>query len=185
LTDDLQLVFGVNDEYRIGFYSDGQLRRVIAKSFEPRRIDDREIEAIMSPRERMWTEAGLSAEQRRQARSRWQFAEFFPAFRSLAVGPMGTTWVQHVQPVSELESEELGSTRDPTGAFWDVWAHAPTSGWDVFDSEGRFLGVVTMPPRFTPKIFRGDKIFGVWRDEFDVQYVVRLRIVRVFDAGAT
>ena len=57
--------------------------------------------------------------------------------------------------------------------------------WDVFDSEGRYLGVVTMPRLFTPKIFRGDKIYSIWRDEFDVQYVVRLRIVGDLGAGAT
>ena len=49
--------------------------------------------------------------------------------------------------------------------------------WDVFDPTGRFLGVVTMPPRFTPRIILGGKIYGIWRDDLDVQYVVRLRII--------
>ena len=34
-----------------------------------------------------------------------------------------------------------------------------------------------MPPRFKPRMFREDKIYGVWRDDLDVQYIVRLRIV--------
>jgi hypothetical protein len=50
--------------------------------------------------------------------------------------------------------------------------------WDVFDARRRFLGVVTMPPPFTALVFRGGDIFGVSRDELDVQYVVRLRIAR-------
>ena len=45
------------------------------------------------------------------------------------------------------------------------------------DREGKFLGVVTMPSRFQPRLFHEDKIYGVWRDDLDVQYVMRLRIV--------
>ena len=44
--------------------------------------------------------------------------------------------------------------------------------------EGRFLGVVSMPPKFQPRLFVGDAIYGVQRDELDVQYVVRVRVVK-------
>jgi hypothetical protein len=33
-----------------------------------------------------------------------------------------------------------------------------------------------MPQRFSPRLFHGDRIYGVWRDDLDVQYVMRLRI---------
>ena len=58
--------------------------------------------------------------------------------------------------------------------------------WDVFDDEGRFLGVVTMPPRFSPRVIVGSKIYGVFRDDLDVQYAMRLQIVGVEfdDTGA-
>ena len=56
--------------------------------------------------------------------------------------------------------------------------------WDVFDPQGRFLGVVTLPERFEPGVFRGDKVYGVWRDEFDSEYVVRLHIVGDLGVGA-
>ena len=48
--------------------------------------------------------------------------------------------------------------------------------WDVFDSEGRFLGVVRMPDRFQPVRFLGTDIYGIQRDELDVQYVVKLKL---------
>ncbi len=51
------------------------------------------------------------------------------------------------------------------------------SNWDVFDADGRFLGEVAMPPRFTPRALLGDRIYGVARDALDVQYVVRLRVM--------
>jgi hypothetical protein len=62
---------------------------------------------------------------------------------------------------------------------------AGASDWDIFDSAGRYLGVVTMPARFTLRTIRGGRIYGVWRHEFDVQYVLRLRIVGDLGAGAT
>ena len=42
-----------------------------------------------------------------------------------------------------------------------------------------------MPERFAPRVFMGDKIYGVWRDELDVQYIVRLRIVGDLNVGTT
>jgi hypothetical protein len=51
--------------------------------------------------------------------------------------------------------------------------------WDVFDSEGRYLGIVTMPDRFSPFSLVGDRLYGVWRDEFEVQYVRVFRITGV------
>ena len=35
-----------------------------------------------------------------------------------------------------------------------------------------------MPPPFQPRLFHEDEIYGVWRDELDVQYVVRLHVSR-------
>lgn len=63
-------------------------------------------------------------------------------------------------------------------ALWFTWPDAwARRDWDVFDSAVRYLGVVTMPPRFTPSVFRGDQIYGVALDELGVSYVVRLRVV--------
>ena len=70
---------------------------------------------------------------------------------------------------SALSAEELES--------YNLIEDSGAPDWDVFDAEGRFLGVVSMPKRFAPRVFVDDKIYGVWRDELDVQYVVRMRIV--------
>ncbi|UCG87185.1 MAG: hypothetical protein JSW71_01160 [Gemmatimonadota bacterium] len=43
--------------------------------------------------------------------------------------------------------------------------------WQVFDSEYRLLGTVMTPARFTPRYIGDDIVLGVWRDEFDVEYV--------------
>jgi hypothetical protein len=50
--------------------------------------------------------------------------------------------------------------------------------WEVFDDQGRYLGVLTMPARFAPMRIEGDALWGVQRDELDVPSVVRYRLVR-------
>jgi len=177
LTDELQLVFSVNDEYRIEVYSDAQLERVIAKPFERRPVADADKEAFRSEIRRRMTQYGASAEQISRQLARIQFADYFPAFNVIVAGPLGTIWVQHVLPMSEMSEDALTSIID----LEDFGA----PDWDVFDAQGRFLGVVTMPEDFTLMLFRGDNIYGVWRDELDVQYVLRLRIVGDLGPGAT
>ena len=36
--------------------------------------------------------------------------------------------------------------------------------------------LVTLPARFEPMTFVGEHIYGVWRDELDIEYVVRLKV---------
>ncbi|NIM48882.1 MAG: hypothetical protein GTN62_03745 [Gemmatimonadales bacterium] len=170
LADDLRLLFGVNDDYRIGLYSaEGTLERIIAMPFEPTPVSERDREAVMSFVERMWLDAGVPPAVLPQMRSMIHFGEFFPAFSSIQSGPQGTIWVQHTQSAADLTEEELEQ--------FNLIEDAGAPDWDVFDAEGRYLGTVPMPLRFAPRLFRGNKIYGVWRDELDVQYAMRLRIV--------
>jgi len=173
VSDDLELVCGTNDEYRIATYSNRRLERIITKPFDRGPVSDLKRETL---RERFYAGAPPSASQevldRMWSGAEKNIADFFPVFKDLAVGTMGSLWVQHVQPVSELsEEEDFG--------FFEGGAVE----WDVFDPEGRFLGVVAMPHRFRPMVFRGDKIYGTWYDEYDVPYVVRLRIVGDLSVG--
>jgi len=52
-----------------------------------------------------------------------------------------------------------------------------SDAWDVFDADGRLLGTVTMPAGFRPLKFTDDAVYGVWRGELGVEYVVRLKVV--------
>lgn len=166
LTVDSHLVFGRSDEYRIQVYAGGALTRVITKPFQQRPITDRAIERILGEMDRRADELRLSPETRAQLRGRTFFAETVPAFESLVVGPRGTIWVKRIKPPLELSPEELR-----------LFPENPERSWDVFDSAGRYMGFVTMPSRFDPMVFRGDRVFGRWRDELDVPYVMQLLIV--------
>lgn len=171
-TDDLRIAYGVNDVYRVGIYgTDGELQRVIAKPFERQPVSENDREAIMNALTRAWTDAGVPPSLLPQLRSFVHFGEFIPAFSSLQVGPGGTLWVQHIQSAANLTPEELEQ--------FNVQEDLGAPDWDVFDAEGRFLGVVTMPPQFQPRTFHGDRIVGVWRNELDVPFVMQLRIVGI------
>jgi len=53
--------------------------------------------------------------------------------------------------------------------------------FDVFDPEGTYLGQLHTDVdvwRYAQLIIRGDNIYTVATDELDVQYVVRIRIIR-------
>lgn len=52
--------------------------------------------------------------------------------------------------------------------------------FDVFDPDGRYLGEVRAPEGFSlnpSPYIRGDRVWAVVRDELDVSYVVRFRVV--------
>ena len=177
INEDMYLLFGINDDYRIGVYSpEGELERVITKPFELTPIAE-------TDQELMWTffeeqiKANVPpqayAQAMQQMRSVIKFAEYYPAFAGMQIGPNGSIWVQHIQSPAGMTDEELKE--------WNFIEDIGSPAWDVFDSEGRFMGVVQMPNRFAPRAFVGNNIYGVWRDELDVQYVVRLRIVGVAD----
>ena len=177
LSDDMELLFGVNDEYRIELYSAaGKLDRIITKPGERKAVSGRDRDAVMTSIERVWKQRGVPPERVPELRRMCHFSDVFPAFQTILSGPAGSIWVQHVQAPSELSEEEF--------AVWNVREDWGAPEWDVFDAQGRFLGIVTMPRRFSPRIFRGDKIYGVWRDELDVQYVLRLRVVGDFATRA-
>ena len=170
ITDSLTVLYGVNSEYRVGSYGrDGSLRRIISMPHEPRLITPRDIRAIFAYLDRAWLDAGVPPSRLPANHAQVHFAEFFPVFSQFHAGRDGSLWVQRVQSPGDLSDEEIER--------YNFIEDFGSPDWGVFDGEGRFLGVVSMPPRFQPRMFVEDKIYGVWRDDLDVQYVVRLRVV--------
>jgi hypothetical protein len=50
--------------------------------------------------------------------------------------------------------------------------------WTIFDHEYRMLGTVETPPRFAVSWIGEDLVLGVWRDEFDVEYVQGYALIK-------
>lgn len=93
-----------------------------------------------------------------------------PPLGAFLVARDGAFWVERLD------------TRDPAewweSRMWGGFDDSPEveTSWDVFSAEGRFVGNVKLPPRFMPMAASADVVVGVYKDEFDVEYVVRYRI---------
>jgi hypothetical protein len=158
----------------LGVYAPGgKLERVIEKPFEREAVTQADQDMYKDLMRKL---AGGQAppEQVNQFLSMVKFAEYYPAFAGIAGGPEGSIWVQQLQTAGSLPADQ----REGYNPQQDIGSPR----WDVFDREGRYLGVVTMPARFQPVRFLGDKIYGIQRDELDVQYIVVLHLDRGDDS---
>jgi hypothetical protein len=169
LADDGAVLYGTSDDYRIGIYRDGTLERVFAKAFTPIEVTEGDRQTVIRTMLDVLRESGAPPAALEQVVGMLSFNETLPAFGAIYGGPHGTIWVQQAQSLAGLMDEEVVSV--------ETLQQIGSPRWDVFDAEGRFLGTVDTPGGFTPRLFRRDRIYGVWQDEFDVQYVMRLRIV--------
>ena len=159
---------GINDRYVIGAYENGVLTRLISRAHEPMSVSERDREIVLDAWIRVFSRRIPNAEA--TLRQLAQFHDVFPSYQQFVVSSDGTLWVQQVQIPSALTDEEATAV-DPIGG----WG---SRTWDVFDADGRHLGEIEFPHRFELMMLRGDYAYGVWRDELDVPFVMRLRIVR-------
>jgi len=143
---------------------EGRLDRIVRRAWQPKPLPD-EVRASY----REWYER--EGESPRAPRARVQaelrqltFMDTLPAFSTFLVTTDGRLWVR-----AYLEPENLGP---------DNWGGTGTNEWSVFDRDGRWLGTVVTPSGFTVHEVGADYVLGVWRDEFDVQYV------RVYELSA-
>lgn len=170
VTDSLTAVYGVNRQYRIGMYDrSGTLTRILAREHEPAPVTERDLRAYWAYLDRTWIGMGVNPSRLPELHSRVKFAEVYPAYYGIHMGPHGSIWVQRIQTPGGLSDEELERYN-----FLEEFGSTIS---DVYDRDGRYLGAVKLPDRFQPRTFRGDKIYGVWRDELDVQYVMRVLVV--------
>ncbi len=146
--------FGETKPYRIRQRTlAGAVVRILEKEYEPARVERDDRERALQNLHTFVIQGGVVDEQRIPAEK--------PAFSDMIVDDQGYLWVRPT--LTEVEDSTLYAEAGPV--------------FDVFDPEGRYLGraladVALQPPmRFT----RG-ALYGVTRDEFDVEYVVRTRV---------
>ena len=168
------LVSGINNEYRFALRNAaGDVEQIVTKPFTPREVSedhaDRMREAIIEIARR---QAGrpLPPQAIQMMRTNMHFAEHYPVMGFISAGPDSTIWIQQVRSVADLSEDEL--------ANFNIQLDLASPNWDVFDSEGRYLGAVTMPGRIQLFAMKNGHFYGVMRDDLDVQYVVRLKLVK-------
>ena len=169
------LCFAVNDVFQLSMFDAlGTLTRIVSLPVERKPVTDADIEFFMETVDRLLEEQGVPPEQAEIVKSTFNFAEFFPSFLQMMPGPGGSLWVQRVQEPTGMTEEERET--------WNPLLDLGATEWDILDAEGRYLGVLDVPHRFQPVTFEGDLVYGIWRDEFDVQYV---RVMKVVGLEAT
>jgi hypothetical protein len=85
----------------------------------------------------------------------------------LLVGRDGSFWVRIFAPGTLVERE----VEQMFGRIYRGTPSEPTT-WDVYESDGSFVGSVELPARFRPDDVRGRRVAGVAFDDLDVEYVV-------------
>ena len=50
--------------------------------------------------------------------------------------------------------------------------------WDILGYDNRLLGTVRLPARFQPRALLRDRLYGIEKDDLDVQSVAIYRIAR-------
>jgi len=164
------LVVGVNDRYVFDHYRpDGTVLRI-----------ERDLEPVaLFPEEKAERENRNAWVMRTQGEHMTSelppVPDVKPFYRSFSIGEQGRFWVRRYAPA---EKGEVVQGRSQPGM-----EPPPPTSWrepvvyDVFEADGTFLGSVRLPARVTLYRFRGDRVWGVRRGEFDESYVVRFRLV--------
>jgi len=166
LDQDGRVLYAMSGDYSISVYSpEGQLQSIIRRDWEKKPVTDADKDAILRLLQELWEQAGVLPEAMDMLMGSVGFGAHYPAFTNILGGPGASVWVQRVRTAAdmgegvEFNPQDMGSPQ-----------------WDVFDREGRYLGVVSLPDRFAPARLEGDLLYGVWRDDLDVQYVKVLRV---------
>jgi hypothetical protein len=169
LLNDGTFVHAMSNEYRISVTdSDGGVVKVITMPSEPVPVSEEDVEIITGLIVRLMGEQGVPPQALDAIEQGISYEDFFPAFTQMRNGPEQSLWVQRIGVPSDMTADEREN--------WNPLLDQGSDDWDVFDADGRYLGVVTMPDRFSAFSLKGDLLYGVWRDEFEVQYVKVYRI---------
>ena len=174
----------VPGEYRIDVWDPlGVFVRSVRRTHDSIAITDEDIEAYKEQVRILYDTLSRMPEAQREPQLR-QFLDRIqgqaalpmpglrPPLKTLLVASDGAVWVERLdgrEPAEWWLERSIGGFGKTPGVETD---------WDIFSANGRFVGSVRLPVRFRPMAVSETSVVGVQRDEFDVEYVVRYRVVR-------
>jgi hypothetical protein len=167
------MVGGLSTRYAIElFVAPDRVLRIERLNLEPAPV----LAAEKDERERIST-ANL---RRTQPNWRWNgppIPETKPPFAGVLIGERGRLWVRLHQEAYQIEAAEPESELAPGEIPERTWIE-PVA-FDVFEPDGRYLGMVRAPRGFSTSptpVVRGDTVWAVVRDDLDVPYINRFHI---------
>jgi hypothetical protein len=98
-----------------------------------------------------------------------------PPFKAVRVGDDDRFWIQISQPAVRQPPDEDAEPDSEGRPPLDSWVEPAV--YEVFEPTGDYVATVRFPKRFRPMVLRGEFAWGVLRDEYDVEYVARLRVL--------
>jgi hypothetical protein len=167
-------IVGINEDYSFDLLRPEGVLRIARDSWETVPVDPAEADA-----ER---EAATDNFRRNYPGWKWNgppIPDHKPAYWQFHVADDGRIWVQvpapsyrYMDPAEQkAEEERLNRTVVPF--------REPVR-FDVFEPTGEYLGRVSTPegfsPRWPPPVFRGDTVWAITRDEYDVQRLNRFHL---------
>ncbi len=156
-------MLALGEDYRFEIRRlDGSVIRV-AKSYEPVKYSEDEIEAFQAYLRRDGEEAANVPRTK-------------PAIRDFYFGSDGSIWVQRSTPAVPTGSNAPAATPMTSGYPNSPFVEPIT--FDVFGEDGHFLASLKMPVDFQPLAFSLESLHGLSYGRYDEQYIVRLRVRR-------
>jgi hypothetical protein len=156
--------------YQIDIFGlDGRLERRISRDFEVIPVTDglvdeyigRLQEATLALPPSPFDRVGSARRRAGVTRS-----EHLPPTRRIFVSAAGELWVERLDVHPDISNWENIPGVTQTHYYYDV-----------FDADGRYEFTVNPPERFVPRWIGKDVVLGIQRDEQDVEYVARYRLV--------
>jgi len=137
----------------------------------------RQLQEQMQP---MLDDPNFPASARQQMQRRMEAQQFADSTASLGefeVATDGSIWV--VPSDGKLIERQMSTPEGTDMVEWyEEFLETYEQPYLVVDSAGRWLGTLTLPPKFVVSEFGEDYLLGTREDEFGVPYVERYRIIK-------
>lgn len=150
---------------------EGRLVRRLTRAYTPIPVTAELVDRFRARARAHWDTAstageGVLGKENDAARGGLPHVASLPPIGRMLASAEGALWVERIDLVP-----------DPIDLEWQRQPPPPReTKWDIFDPDGRFLGTVTLPPKFTPRVVGDRWTLGILRDELDVQYIAKLEI---------
>jgi hypothetical protein len=169
-------VTGVADRFAFELRVPGRPVVSVRRAVAPTPVSDSEraehrsrIEDAMREVDPLWTWGGRD------------LPKVKPFYSEIIVGLDGRIWLTREKATPPLVRAPSTSGRAGAGAAMTEapdpsFVYRPTL-FDVFEPSGAFIGQVQAPPKVSLIVLKGDYVWGVARDDDDVEFVKRYRII--------